>query len=170
MPTGQVLPSPFANRMATQAIAYSPDARVVAAGSVDGSVWLFSAAGPHLDATIETLPSAVTDVAFSPDGRLVAAGSTDGTVRLWQLEGHEPIASFAAPSAVVGIAFSPDGTAVGAGCEDGTVVLWDVATQTTRSETSMTAAGTVAGVALTLTDEQLPPVVWTGPFICGRLR
>ena len=63
-------------------MALSPDATLVATGSVAGTVRIGPASGkePYLCFGHR---GGVGALAFSPDGRWVASGGDDGTIRLW---------------------------------------------------------------------------------------
>jgi WD40 repeat protein len=117
-------------------VAFSPDGKALAAGSVGGgepliTVW-DSATGRVLQKLADPDPlSAISSVAFSPDGRVLASGSWDKTVRLWEvttgrelhvLNGHEDDISC--------VCFSPNGKVLASsGLEkDRTIRLWDAAT------------------------------------------
>ncbi|KAF3391820.1 hypothetical protein DPV78_010812 [Talaromyces pinophilus] len=116
-----------------QAVAFSPNSKLVASGSSDKTVKLWDSATGTLRQTLEGHSDWVQAVAFSPDGKLVASGSSDKTVKLWDLatgtlqqtlKGHSDW--------VQAVAFSPDGKLVASGSSDKTVKLWDLATGTLR--------------------------------------
>jgi len=106
-------------------ICFSPDDRMIAAASHDGTVkrWRWSD-GTSLP-PLKGHGGAVTAVAFSRDSKMIASAS-DRTVKLWNsddgtllktLEGHQ--------GAVRGVAFSPKGREIIASAsEDKTVKLW----------------------------------------------
>ena len=80
-----------------EAVASSPDGKLVASASRDRTVRLWDAATGAARQTLKGHSDWVNAVTFSPDGKLVASASYDGTVRLWDaatgaahqtLEGH----------------------------------------------------------------------------------
>lgn len=73
---------------AVTAVALSPDERLLAAGSQDGTIRVWSVDPLEL-LTPDPLGShtgAVTDLHFSPDGTVLYSASADGTIEAWGLE------------------------------------------------------------------------------------
>ena len=104
-------------------MAFSPDGRTLAAGSGDGTVWLWNLTDParpaRLGQPLTGPDDAVISVAFSPDGRTLAAGSGDGTVWLWNVTDPARPARLSTlstgPRALShSVAFSPDGQTLAA--------------------------------------------------------
>jgi RNA polymerase sigma factor (sigma-70 family) len=121
-----------------EAVGFSPDGRLVAAGTKDGGVRLIDVASGR---TLQTLKEREKEaeyrtnliyrdgrtVAFSPDGRMVAWGSWQ-VVQVWEVAtGQERLAFSAHRGEVMSVAFFPDGRRLATGSPDTTALVWDLA-------------------------------------------
>jgi WD40 repeat protein len=128
-------------------VAFSPDGKLLASSSWDGTVGLWDADRRRLLGRLKGHEANVQSVAFSPDGKLLASASWDRTVILWDVASRRPLATLAGhKDRVFGVVFSPDGRLLASSSQDRTVILWDVAGR----QALATLAGhedAVAGVA-----------------------
>ena len=115
-------------------LAYRPDGDRLAAGGVNGDLYIFHT--DHQNGTRRLLRTgrehtgAVRAVAWSPNGSILASGGTDGTVRLWNSEGSVNFAVLRGHTAgLISVAFSPDGKILATTGWDNTVRIWDVNTR-----------------------------------------
>jgi WD40 repeat protein len=120
-------------------VAFSPDGRLVLAGTVDGSAWLWQtrtgkvlAELPHpwqsqgSQSPGSSVPNWVTTAEFSPSGDSMVTGDRAGVGRIWdvgphprllaRLEGHVQTINTAG--------FSPDGHLIITSSTDGTARVW----------------------------------------------
>ncbi len=93
-------------------VAISPDSEVVAASSLDGTLWLWRVSDGSLVHTLEGHTDGVQSLALSPDGTLLASGSSDRTVKLWRVDDGSLVRTISGSfiGRVLRVAFSPDGS------------------------------------------------------------
>ena len=118
---------PAAHTGEVYSMAFSPDGKWLASGSLDG-VKLWSMPDGKFIIPPNEDNNYAEAVAFRPDGKQVAAGGFHSSITLWPvpsrrlrvtLEGHRAI--------VRSVAFSPDGKLLASASEDKTVKVWSVA-------------------------------------------
>jgi len=132
-------------------VAFSPDGRLLAAGSVDNFVQLWSmpdgAARPPLSGDGHDIDS----LAFSPDGQVLAGGAGDGTIWLWNLKSGRARFLHGHSRGVISLFFSRDGATLLSASLDSTVRLWDV----TRGQTTKTLTLPAPSIAALSPDASL---------------
>jgi WD40 repeat protein/TPR repeat protein len=122
-----------------RSVAYSPDGKIIATGSVDGAIYLWNAVTQNLLIVLREgdpyLSSSAyfNNFVFSPDGKILATPGKDQTIILWNVEKQKEIVELKNSNC---IAFSPDKMifATGpAGYARG-IQLWDAASLKLLSE------------------------------------
>jgi WD40 repeat protein len=107
-------------------LAFSSDGRVVAAGTHDANIVLYSLASGRPLAILQA-DGDVNSLAFSKGGQTLGSGDGGGHVIVWDVARHARQATLIGhTAAVTSIAFSPDGRTVASGGGDGKAILWDL--------------------------------------------
>ncbi|KAG7561989.1 hypothetical protein FFLO_02544 [Filobasidium floriforme] len=129
-------------------VALSPDSRLVAAGSLDTVVRVWSTVTGQQIERLRGHKDSVYSVAFSPDGNSLVSGSLDRTLRVWDLSGTKravsqnlkggQIVNSSGTCAhtlnghkdyVLSVGVTPDGQWVVSGSKDRSIQFWNVASE-----------------------------------------
>ncbi|WP_460206042.1 WD40 domain-containing protein [Scytonema sp. NUACC21] len=110
---------------AVEAVAISPDGKIIASASDDKTVKLWKPDGTLLR-TIQGHSDEVEAVAISPNGNMLATASDDKTVKLWKIDGTLLRTLKGHSDEVEGVYFSPNGKILASVSADKTVKLWNI--------------------------------------------
>jgi RNA polymerase sigma factor (sigma-70 family) len=136
------------HRRAVLAVAFSPDSKTLASGSLDPNDMIRVWDVTRSEEVKQLLghKGAVTALAYAPNGKILASGSSDGTIKLWDPETGKERTLSGHPGGVHALVFAADGTLLASAGADRTIKLWDVATAHQR-QTLKDTAGVPLSVA-----------------------
>jgi RNA polymerase sigma factor (sigma-70 family) len=115
-------------------VAFSPDGKIIATGSLDNTLRLWDAAtGKELcrfgEQNRPRFVAQIFCIAFSPDGKTVASGGNDNKVHLWDRASGAGRHLDAKDHGVVqALAFTPDGKTIASAHWNKDIVVWNTAT------------------------------------------
>jgi WD40 repeat protein len=108
------------------AIAFSPDAKVLATAHKQKVIKLWSVEDGSELATLKGHAMAVKAVAFAPNGGMLASGGNDDKIKIWSVPDGKEIRTLDAGNNVLCLAFSRDGSLLASGIEGKTITLWSL--------------------------------------------
>ncbi|OJJ42341.1 hypothetical protein ASPZODRAFT_105400 [Penicilliopsis zonata CBS 506.65] len=112
-------------------IALSPDEKILASASVDGTIFFRDFHTGRLLNVMDDHQEWIRSIEFSHDGQFLASGSEDHTVKVWETKTGQLLKTLNGHSqAVQCVAFAPkqDSLLLASGSEDGTIRVWDLST------------------------------------------
>ncbi|KOP26290.1 hypothetical protein AMR41_11360 [Hapalosiphon sp. MRB220] len=111
----------------SQAIALSPDGKLLASGSSFIKLWNLETG--QIICTLKGNTGILKSITFSPDCKTLASCGLSQNIELWDLETRKIIYQFTGKSyGVNSITFSPDGQILASGDRARSIQLWDLTT------------------------------------------
>jgi WD40 repeat protein len=127
--SGKLLRTLIGHTDMVYSVEFSPNGRLLVAGSGDKSVRLWDATTGKTLRRLRGHRSSVNSVAFSPDGNQIVSGSDDNSIRVWDARtGSDTLTLVGHEGEVVAVVFSPCGKWIASGSSDETVRVWDART------------------------------------------
>ncbi|SPF52557.1 hypothetical protein SBA4_5120006 [Candidatus Sulfopaludibacter sp. SbA4] len=122
--SGQLLRTLSGNSGSVNSVAWSPDGKTLASGSLDHTIKMWDVSSGQLLRTLSGHSGPVESVAWSGDGKTLASGGDDKTIKLWDATNGRFLRTLSGHTAAVNsVAWSGDGKTLASGSGD-TIKLW----------------------------------------------
>ena len=148
--------------MQVDSVAFSPDGKTLANGSMDGTIRLWNTNSGKLKRTLIGQIGFIKSLTFSPDGKLLASGSDDGSILVWDTETgkHEPFLAERVDS-ISCVSFSRDGSMLVGGSPNGDIYLFDVVTGNSK-KTFTGHIGEISHLMFSPDSSKIASACWDG--------
>jgi WD40 repeat protein len=110
-----------------QALAFSPDGKILASASYDRLIKLWDVTENKQLRVLKDHSDSIYGIAFSPDGKMLASGAADRAVKVWDVStGNRLYTLGESTDWVYAVAWSPDGKHLAAVGVDRSIRVWEV--------------------------------------------
>jgi WD40 repeat protein len=126
-----------AHEQAITSLAYSPDNRLLASGSVlwREGIRLWNPRTGELAGTLVGHQASIMDLRFTTDGRRLVSAGADQTIRIWDVATRQMLRRLRGHQAGIGsLVLSPDDTIILSGAGDGALARWALSTNLPPSQ------------------------------------
>jgi len=106
------------------AIAVSPNGKLIASASDDSTIKLWNQDGTLVQ-SLSAHTNPINSISFNPDGQTFASASDDATIKLWNIDGTLLKTLQSHSARVTSVSFSPDGKLIASASDDSTIKLWN---------------------------------------------
>lgn len=108
-------------------IAYSPDGKFIATGSMDNTIKIWNASTGREIRTLTGHANTVTALIYLPDGAHLISASDDKSIREWEIATGKEVAQFqGSRNKVEWLALLPSGKSFASAGEDSIIRIWDI--------------------------------------------